>query len=249
MDYTPFGMIRSFRVGDPSAGVSAYDATAPVRQQFAGSERDGESGLNYVQVTFVSSVQGRFASADVPMADQYASDLSSWNLYGDVRNRPLVAIDPLWRDCVYANNYSASRTVMVERGNCTQAGGTYVDGTVDIDSISFTRSRNEVGYSYTNAEKKLAAREQLAYEMSVRMTTCEWRRLGKPVGSQVLLLTQSLLRDGGMEQMPEIAGLAILLHTSVGCRLGMAQHPSCRTHHTSFMKSPMSSNMECCGDK
>jgi RHS repeat-associated protein len=57
-------------------------------------ERDIETGLDYLISRYYSSVQGRFTSADEPLADQSPIDPQSWNLYAYVRNNPLIATDP-----------------------------------------------------------------------------------------------------------------------------------------------------------
>lgn len=51
---------------------------------------------------------GRFASPD-PAYDQNAEDTQSWNLYGYVRNSPLMSIDPTG-ETIYAVTYTRGNT-------------------------------------------------------------------------------------------------------------------------------------------
>ena len=75
---------------------------------FTGKERDAETGLDYFNARYFSGAQARFTSPDEPMADQFADDPQSWNLYSYVRNNPLRLVDPT--------------------GRCSQApGGGYTD--------------------------------------------------------------------------------------------------------------------------
>jgi RHS repeat-associated protein len=62
--------------------------------KFTGHERDGETGLDFMQARYCSAVQGRFTSPDDVFADQYEGNPQSWNMYSYVRNNPLVNIDP-----------------------------------------------------------------------------------------------------------------------------------------------------------
>lgn len=105
MDYLPFGMemprLEPGYGGDPPVNVSG------VTQQFTGKERDQEtansanpSGLDYFGARYLSSAQGRFTSPDSPLLDQSPGDPQSWNLYGYVRNNPLVFTDPSGDACV-----------------------------------------------------------------------------------------------------------------------------------------------------
>jgi RHS repeat-associated protein len=66
-DYLPFG--EELLVGASGRAVNiGYGGGDSVRQQFAGNERDIETGLDYVQARYYSSPQGRFTSPDPLLA-------------------------------------------------------------------------------------------------------------------------------------------------------------------------------------
>jgi RHS repeat-associated protein len=69
--------------------------------RFTGKERDAETGLDYFGARYMSAAQGRFTSPDAPFVDQNPADPQSWNLYGYVRNSPLVGIDPDGREACF----------------------------------------------------------------------------------------------------------------------------------------------------
>jgi RHS repeat-associated protein len=89
-DYLPFGEELPAGVGGRTSGLGyVADAT---RQRFTGYEADGETGLNYAQARYQSSVQGRFISTD-PISGNTA-DPQSWNMYSYVGNSPINRADP-----------------------------------------------------------------------------------------------------------------------------------------------------------
>jgi RHS repeat-associated protein len=107
-DYYPFGGAINASESAGRAGVlcgsgSCYphDAVTPpaVSQQFTGMQHDFDTGMDYFYARYYSSLQGRFTGADIPLLDQRPADPQSWNLYGYVRNNPLVYVDPTSR-CV-----------------------------------------------------------------------------------------------------------------------------------------------------
>jgi RHS repeat-associated protein len=91
-DYLPFG--EELYAGGRTTNLGYGAAGDNVRQRYTGKERDIETGLDYFKARYYSSVQGRFASADAPFADQQTADPSSWNMYSYVRNSPCSRIDP-----------------------------------------------------------------------------------------------------------------------------------------------------------
>ena len=99
----PFGeeITRESRGNDANFPQNAYPQAADgVSQRFTGKERDAETGLDYFGARYFSAAQGRFTSPDEPFADQDPVDPQSWNLFGYVRNNPLIFFDQDGRACV-----------------------------------------------------------------------------------------------------------------------------------------------------
>jgi RHS repeat-associated protein len=92
-DYLPFGEELSAGTGGrtPAMGYVSGDG---VRQQFTSKERDMETGLDYFNARYYTSMQGRFTGSDPLMESGRASLPQSWNRYSYVLNNPLSLIDP-----------------------------------------------------------------------------------------------------------------------------------------------------------
>jgi RHS repeat-associated protein len=107
-DYLPFG--EELSVNGRTAALQ-YGAADGIKQRFTGKERDGVSGvagatgLDYFGARYLSSQQGRFVSADVPLVGQSPSEPQSWNLYQYTANNPLNRTDPHGYDWFHANGY------------------------------------------------------------------------------------------------------------------------------------------------
>jgi RHS repeat-associated protein len=97
-DYLPFGEEipsgMDGRGSDYGAQVIVPSTPDVVDQKFTGKERDSETGLDFFGARYFSAAQGRFTSADEPLAYQYESDPQTWNLYTYGRNNPLKFVDP-----------------------------------------------------------------------------------------------------------------------------------------------------------
>jgi len=120
-------------------------------EKFTSKERDAETGLDWFSTRYFSGAQGRFTSPDTPLADQHAAFPQSWNLYNYVRNNPLRYTDPTGEDCVYTSNQTdSSVTATIERGDCTQKGGTFVNGTIDTNSLKYNGTSLDFGYTDPN---------------------------------------------------------------------------------------------------
>jgi len=91
-DFAPFGEELSAGLGIRSAS-NGYSGDL-VRQKFTGHERDNESGLDYMQARYFSSLQGRFTSVDPLMASATTGDPQSWNRFTYALNNPLRYTDP-----------------------------------------------------------------------------------------------------------------------------------------------------------
>jgi RHS repeat-associated protein len=107
-DYCPFGEELSAGVGIRSAALG-YGADS-TRQKFTGKQRDDETGLDYFEARYFSSVQGRFISPDeftggpTELFAEVAAhnptfyadifDPQSLNKYAYCLNNPLIFVDP-----------------------------------------------------------------------------------------------------------------------------------------------------------
>jgi RHS repeat-associated protein len=114
-----------------------------VRQQFAGYERDSETGLDFAGARYFSAVQGRFTSADNFLNDTQAVDPSSWNLYAYVRNNPLRYTDPTGEK-IYAGGLSqADQDELLKRTNYTYGCQSCVsvdkDGYLAVDTSGLSK--------------------------------------------------------------------------------------------------------------
>jgi RHS repeat-associated protein len=102
-DTDAIGSVRA--VTDATGTVSYYDFTpfgepwsvpsTPGTRQFAGKERDANSGLDYFGARYYASQTGRFTTVDpLTNIDAALTDPQRWNRYAYARNNPLVFIDP-----------------------------------------------------------------------------------------------------------------------------------------------------------
>ncbi len=117
-DYLPFGEEIAAGIGNRST-FNGYSQADGLRQKFGSYERDNETGLDFAQARYFSSIQGRFTSADDHLNDTRNSDPASWNLYAYVRNNPLRYVDPTG-ELVYVGNVTGSDlTELLKRANYT----------------------------------------------------------------------------------------------------------------------------------
>jgi RHS repeat-associated protein len=135
-DYVPFGEELP---GDMGGRTVARGYTGEsVRRMFTGYERDEESGLDYAESRYYSSIAGRYTSIDpLPIQQRPLLDPQNLNSYTYVTNNPLKYIDPnaLEKIIVIIRTYIPTETVSV-------AGYTY-NGNVDS---SGKRKEGEEGY-------------------------------------------------------------------------------------------------------
>lgn len=90
-DYLPFG---EDAVGSGWRLSSRGYAGDALRQKFTGYERDSETGLDYAQARYFSSVQGRFTSPDPMISSGRILRPQTWNRYAFALNNPLRFVDP-----------------------------------------------------------------------------------------------------------------------------------------------------------
>jgi RHS repeat-associated protein len=91
-DYLPFGEELASTIGHRNAAGAGYVGGNNPRQKFGSYERDSETGLDFAQARYHSSIQGRFISVDP--GPFVVADPQSWNRYPYVQNNPLKFIDP-----------------------------------------------------------------------------------------------------------------------------------------------------------
>src|SRR5204863_87964 len=96
-DYLPFGEELFAPIGGRTA-AQGYASGDGIRRQFTQKERDTETGLDYFEARYYSSIQGRFTSSDPLLASGQAKLPQSWNRYTYGVNNPLINVDPtgLW---------------------------------------------------------------------------------------------------------------------------------------------------------
>ncbi len=129
-------------------GENTSGSCSPTPTFFTGLQRDAESGLDHTKARQYASDFGAWLSPDPDNAGEEDADPQSWDAYGYVMDNPTTDADPSGLDCLYLSSESdTSITVATERGQCTEPGGTYVNGTVDVNS--FTYNGSELGYSFS----------------------------------------------------------------------------------------------------
>jgi RHS repeat-associated protein len=89
-DYLPFG--EEVSAGTGGRTTQQGYVMDSVRQKFAGSERDMETGLDYMQARYYGSMVGRFMSVD-PVSGSCWNP-QSFNAYSYAWNNPLKLTDP-----------------------------------------------------------------------------------------------------------------------------------------------------------
>ncbi len=120
-DYLPFG-----EPWDPQP--------SPDVRQFAGKERDAETGLDYFGARYYRAQSGRFTTIDpVLNVDEALTDPQRWNRYSYAVNRPLTMIDPDGREAGYLYLPNGQMVAPIKGMTSTMAklwGGTVVAGAV-----------------------------------------------------------------------------------------------------------------------
>jgi RHS repeat-associated protein len=150
-DYQPFGLPLD-RVPPPP----------PERLQFAGKERDSETGFDYFGGRYYSSVQGRFTSPD-PAAHDLVNP-QTFNKYRYALNNPLRYID---RDGLYEEDVHKDLTTVLalaagfsrETATAIGAATQWVDDDPRTDPTALANALNEqmrANYHFTSAGRRTA---------------------------------------------------------------------------------------------
>jgi RHS repeat-associated protein len=151
-------------------------------RQFAGKERDQETGLDYSGARYYASQTGRFTTVDPDHVGGNIEDPQSWNGYADARNNPLRFIDPLgFAPCPPITDTS-----------------TCVEGTAGTGQLVFDLARWQLEamfWAYWNW------RTQDVPVMAVMPLAPDWR-------TRRSLLSSGTTRFGPLETGPLPAGIA-----------------------------------------
>jgi RHS repeat-associated protein len=91
-DYAPFG--EDVGAVGTRAGMAGYNSTDETRQQYAGTERDRETGLDHTPWRKYDSAAGRWTSPDPYNGSMSLGDPQSFNRYAYVNNDPVNHTDP-----------------------------------------------------------------------------------------------------------------------------------------------------------
>jgi RHS repeat-associated protein len=94
-DFAPFGEEMYAGIRRDGMGQGQYGYEPPqsnVRQRYGSYERDSETGLDFAQARYFSSIQGRFSSPDPVAGSRW--NPQSLNAYSYVWNNPLKLTDP-----------------------------------------------------------------------------------------------------------------------------------------------------------
>lgn len=149
-DYLPFGAELFANVGGRTQ-AQGYTSDN-VRQKFADSERDGETGLDFMQARYYSSTQGRFTSPDPFMGSAYLIDPQSLNRYTYCLNDPLNLVDatglaPVWVHDISAGTYFS---VSEEDFNNKYKGVNGFEEVTNTGSEGFTLTLTRLEGNYAN---------------------------------------------------------------------------------------------------
>ena len=186
--------------------------------KFTGKERDAETGLDYFGFRYLSSAQGRWTSPDAPFADQHPEDPQSWNMYGYVRNNPLLYTDADGRDCSKGFwscvNYVAGGVGAV--GNAFTSGLLNVPNRVINAAISpFTSYQlPDVPAAFTPSNSDQQEGVQAANAMMIVSPLAGWGAVNAPTTAAELPL---ILRNAakGKAAQNAVAADTALTETSV----------------------------------
>lgn len=151
-DYLPFGEELGAGVGGRTTALG-YEGADGIRQQFTSQERDTETGLDFFEARYYSSIQGRFLSFDPLLASARRQTPQSWNRYSHAINNPLKYADPsgegwvrgIHGDVFWDPEVSTQKQVTKKYGR----GYTLVDGKQLVIRKTFPGSGFRVGHYYT----------------------------------------------------------------------------------------------------
>jgi RHS repeat-associated protein len=145
-DYLPFGEELGVGVGGRTTN-QGYSQPDGVRQKFTSAERDDETGLDFMQARYYSSMIGRFTSVDPLMASAHASNPQTWNRYTYALNNPLKYVDPDGMKPVFREYKDITEG---ERRILNSSTVTFGSGK---KAVTFTKGQGEALYNYMAKNK------------------------------------------------------------------------------------------------
>ncbi|MEZ5308336.1 MAG: RHS repeat-associated core domain-containing protein [Pyrinomonadaceae bacterium] len=96
-DYLAYGEDVTEKLGNVGGRTAAmkYGGSDGVRKQYTGYEKDDESGLDFAQARYYSSLHGRYTGVDPLTASADTRNPQTFNRYSYVLNSPYKFTDPL----------------------------------------------------------------------------------------------------------------------------------------------------------
>jgi RHS repeat-associated protein len=144
--YLPYGQ-------EHAAGGAPPLAPGGQHYKFTGKERDTESGLDYFGARYYASALGRFVSPDPVLVNAAKhGDPQQWNMYGYVRDSPLVLLDPDGRDVKVLDKLALERIRQTVAENLRSSIKLDGKGFVDKASLDGVKTEDK----NFNALKELA---------------------------------------------------------------------------------------------
>ena len=140
----------------------------PDVRQFAGKERDTETGLDYFGARYYSSGSGRFTSVDPAVAWRATLvDPQLWNRYVYVRNNPFRFIDPdgrcIWDLCVA----EAAVAIGVSQATIAAAAGT------TAAAVLIWNNREAIGHSVYEMTRAAGGALRHAVDSAIRASSAD----------------------------------------------------------------------------
>lgn len=155
-DYFPFGEEIQGDVGGRTTD-QRYGSNDGVRQRFTSAERDGETGLDFMQARYYSSTTGRFTRPDPILSSGITTNPQTWNRYSYCLNNPLSYVDPtgMWNWSVALGGNRTDEQLRAQQRQIT-----------DDDTISPEDRQTQI----MEIDNILAARQQFREAMATLIT-------------------------------------------------------------------------------